>query len=305
MSKLAVMKGVKFTEKRLLDWLREDGEVILQTKRDEIRCVVRVSASTGEMTYTSAQGKPLFNLNCFDEEWNQVAMHLDLYEFDTGICVNESFELTKRTVRASKKKYDLSGDTHHIIDDRKKTGFYFEGTLTGLFYLYDLPSWVAPYENRRRTMADLAHRFPSLRIPETWRCSTVVQTYETYDQLVNQGYEGLMVKRQNFEYIYGRTVAWMKMKPEDERDGEITGYVEGKGEFEGLIGSIEIRFVDGSTTSVSGMSYALRVAISADREGYIGRIVEVRFMQRDSQGGYRHPKFYRFHPDKTTLEGSE
>lgn len=39
---LAVMKGVAFTEKRLLQWLKEDGKVVVQTKRDEIRCTVVV-----------------------------------------------------------------------------------------------------------------------------------------------------------------------------------------------------------------------------------------------------------------------
>ncbi|UQT03818.1 DNA ligase [Serratia phage vB_SmaP-Kaonashi] len=304
MSKLNVMKGVKYTLKRLRQWLKEDGKVILQTKRDEIRCMVKVSPSTGIVTYTSAQGKPLHNLSCFDKMWNHIALVTDLTEFDTGICVNDSFELTKRTVRASKKQYDLSGGEIHTIQD-KKTGFYFSGTLTGVFYLYDLPTYRAEYSKRRKLMAELMHRNGSLAVPETYVATTEEEVDSHYAAMVAAGFEGSMVKRWDFEYVYGRTIAWMKLKPEEERDGEITGFTQGKGEFEGLIGSVEIRFADGSTTSCSGFSLALRRDFTESPERYIGRIVEVRFMERDSQGGYRHPRFYRFHPDKTTLEGSE
>lgn len=303
MAKLQVMKGVKYTVKRLREWLRDDGAVVVQTKRDEIRCTVHVDPDTDTVAFISAQGKPLYNLDCFHQQWMYISEHTGLREFDTGVCVNESFELTKRTVRASKKVYDLNGGINTIDD--KKTGFYFSGQMQALFYLYDLPTSTLPYCERRERMADYALRYPALRVPETFVLTTEYDVDEYYSHFVKQGHEGAMVKRIAFDYVYGRTVAWMKMKPEEERDGQITGYTAGKGEFEGLIGSIEVSFVDGSTTSCSGMSLALRRDITEHPENYTGRIVEVRFMERDSQGGYRHPRFYRFHPDKTTLVGSE
>lgn len=302
MTKLAVMKGTKYSRQRLLQWLGEDGAVVLQTKRDEIRCMVEVDGNT--VTYTSAQGKPLYNLGCFDHDWIHVATHTGLTKFDTGICVNESFDLTKRTVRASKKRYNLRGTTFTVIHD-KKTGFDWSGHLVGLFYLYDLPTSSVNYEHRRALMADYALRYHHLRVPETEVATSEFEVDQFYASCVKAGQEGAMIKRIAYDYVYGRTVDWMKMKPEEERDGEITGFTEGKGEFEGFIGSIKVRFADGSSTAISGMSFALRRDITEHPERYVGLIVEVRFMQRDSDGGYRHPRFYRFHPDKTTLEGSE
>ncbi|CUH74594.1 DNA ligase [Cronobacter phage Dev-CD-23823] len=303
MAKLTVMKGTKYDRKRLLQWLEEDGAVVVQTKRDEIRCKVNID-DDNVVTYTSAQGKPLYNLSCFDAMWVHVATSSGIYEFDTGVCVNESFDLTKRTVRASKKQYDLTGNSIHTIEDKKK-GYYFSGTLEARFYLYDLPTAKAPYENRRIVMCELASLFPELYVPETYIATSEYDVDEYYRHMVEAGHEGTMIKRVDYDYVYGRTVCWMKMKPEEERDGEVIGYVEGQGKYEGLIGSVKVRFVDGSTTAISGMSDGLRADISERREEYIGRIVEVRFMQRDSDGGYRHPRFYRWHPDKDTLEGSE
>lgn len=303
MASLAVMKGAAFTRKRLLQWLEEDGAVVVQTKRDEIRCKVNID-DDNVVTYTSAQGKPLYNLGCFDAMWVHLATYSGLYEFDTGICVNESFDLTKRTVRASKKQYDLTGNTIHTIEDKNK-GYYFSGTLHGVFYLYDLPTAHSTYEARRMVMCELSARSPDVRVPETYITTSEYDVDEYYRHMVSAGHEGTMIKRVDYDYVYGRTVAWMKMKPEEERDGQVYGYTEGQGKYEGLIGSVKVRFVDGSTTAISGMSDGLRTDISERREEYIGRIVEVRFMQRDSDGGYRHPRFHRWHPDKDTLEGSE
>lgn len=317
MAELVVMKGVKFTEKRLLEWFKEDGKVVVQTKRDEIRCRVRILHTEvpggTEVTYTSAQGKPLYNLGCFDDFWIDFSQRTGRRDIDTGVCVENSFDLTKRTVRASKKPYNLnSGEIHTIVD--KKTGFYFSGTLQAHFWLYDIVDHYGTYEDRRRYMADLCQMFQPISCPETWVIEkwnqeqvedAVQQVYEINENLVALGHEGTMVKRFYHSWYEGRTTDWMKLKPCEERDGEITGYVAGKGKYEGLIGSVNLRFVDGSTTSVSGMSDALRTDISERPEEYLGRIVEMRYMQRDSQGGYRHPVFYRFHPDKETLEGSE
>lgn len=73
MSKLQIMKGDAYCEKRLRKWLQEDGRVVVQTKRDEIRCLVEIHVSHEEtddpefrVTYTSASGKPLYNLGGFD-----------------------------------------------------------------------------------------------------------------------------------------------------------------------------------------------------------------------------------------------
>lgn len=300
MAKLAVMKGVPFTEKRLLQWLREDDFVIVQTKRDEIRVIVEVchldATEPQFVTFTSASGKPLYNLDCFADDFIFLANKYGISKFDCGICVNESFDWTRKVVRSSKKPYDLKGGTFYpMLQGGGET------TLKGRFYFYDLPDLIANYSYRRIMMADMGRESEWFGIPETWLVTNSEAVHEVYEELVSRGFEGVMLKRINFDYQPKRTTDWMKMKPEEEADGIITGFTPGQGKYAGMVGSVNVRFEDGSTTSVSGMSDAVRAAITAESDYYIGKVLEVRYMMRDSQGGYRHPRWYRLHPDKDEL----
>lgn len=296
------MKGVPFTEKRLQQWLKEDGGVVLQCKRDEIRCVVEVTPSG--VTFTSASGKPLYNLNMFVEEFIFLAGKYGLSKFDCGVMVNDSFDITRSVVCSSKKVYDLKGRTFYPFKDGRG-----EQTYKARFYLYDLPGLKDSYDNRRKIMAEMARWGRWFATPETEVLNlanlgtllNVQRVYEIYEAMVLAGHEGAMLKRLNHEYQPRRTTDWMKMKPEEEADGIIVGYNDGIGKFAGMVGSVRVEFADGSTTAVSGMTDAVRQALTAEPDYYIGKVLEVRYMMRDSQGGYRHPRWYRLHPDKDEL----
>lgn len=330
---LTVMKGDAYSEKRLRKWFEEDGRVVVQTKRDEIRCQVQVEPgfTTGDyrVTFTSASGKPLYNL----EQWT--SLFIAIYEavghrrFDCGVSINNSFDLTRRTVMAKTKPYCTLGRKVETMYDgmepdpdnpgKRRKHVHFEGTLEAHFWLYDLPEMEASYEARRveaacQVVPAAGH---GVSIPETevvdirpgdGPCRMTVTNGVNvvdiiYDKMIEAGHEGAMIKRYDHKWLPKRCPdSWMKLKPEEEADGEIIGYVEGDGKYTGNVGSVTLRFADGSSTTVSGMSDDVRNDINGHREEYIGRIVEIKYMQRDSQGGYRHPRWFRFHPDKTSLE---
>nr|UWD77044.1 MAG: ATP dependent DNA ligase domain protein [Bacteriophage sp.] len=312
MSKLTVHKGIPYEEKRLRQWLEEDGKVVLQVKRDEIRCVVEIVHSDATeppfVTYTSASGKPLYNLGCFDKHWLDFSARTGRRKIDCGVSINDSFDLTRRTVMASKKVYDLSGNTDNTIaGEKKKDPPHYVGPLRAMFWLYDIVDHYGTYDDRRRAMAGYALNFPDfLTCPETFVIyntlagvqHAVDEVESHFQQALDYEHEGLMVKRFYHFWEPRRTTNWMKLKPEAEVDVRITGFIPGKGEFDGLVGSLTGEAADGSTVDFSGFTLEIRRAISADFESYLGCWCEVRYMQRDAQGGYRHPRFFRFHPDK-------
>lgn len=305
------MKGVAYTDKRCVQWLKEDGKVVLQTKRDEFRCVVRVMEDCeGQyVTFTSASGKPLYNLQGHSDVFIDLWRRFGTTVFDTGVCIDESFDVTRRVCRASKKQYDTSGDVQQSLIEVKKgiTLFEHTGTLNAVFWLYDLPESECYYADRRQLMAHYCLGSQGrLMCPETEVIGNCAGNLEValavvhlrFDQMVAAGHEGAMVKRFHYDYKVGRSTDWMKLKPKDEVDVRITGYTEGEGKFAGLIGSVCGVAEDGTAVSFSGFSDELRAEISANREAFLDRWAEVRFMQRDSKDGFRHPQFYRWHPDK-------
>lgn len=319
MSKLQMMKGIPFEEKRLRQWLYEDGKVVVQTKRDEIRCLVEIvhldSTEPPFVTYTSASGKPLYNLSGFDAAWIDFAKSTGKCKIDTGISINESFDLTRRTVMAKTKPYDLTGRTEQVIaGDKKKDPPHFVGKLTGVFWLYDVVDHAGTYADRRQAMARYSNEFywflacPETFVIEAGNSDTVIpqvnidravaEVIELFEEATGRGFEGLMVKRFYYFWEPRRTTHWMKLKPSGEVDARIVGWVPGKDGFEGMVGSLIGEAEDGSQVSFSGFTMELRKELTEDVESYYGRWAEVRFMQRDSKGGYRHPAFYRWHPDK-------
>jgi len=319
MSDLKVMKGSAYSEKRLRKWLKEDGAVVIQTKRDEFRCMVEIDWSNKAkpvVSYTSAQGKPLYNLSQFDSLWAAASHFYGTNVFDTGVCVNDSFELTRRTLRASKKVYDLRGGSkHHILDKKKgKVLFEYYGELQAHFWLYDLPLIELDYTSRRMDMAKLALNFPEfLRIPESELVivddlatpehgidMAVVDVERAFEHALLASHEGLMVKRANHKWEPRRcNDSWMKMKPSEEIDGVIVGWNPAKeGKFFGLIGSLQCRAEDGSEFNVSGMTDAERADFTENFEQYRGQWLTATYMNRDAQGGYRHVQFNRMHDEK-------
>lgn len=289
---LSVMKGVAFTDKRLAKWLAEDGGVCIQPKRDEIRCIVTVTRSgldasePARVSYTSASGKPLYNLGCFDSMWRNVyAEHKQQQiTYDCGCLVDDSFDVTRSVLRSSKKVYDLSN--------------------RAVFWLYDLPDVDLDFDLRIAAMSyisALTFHGGAIRQPETFYARTKEGVISAYEDYLAKGLEGLMVKKMRHRYKVGRSTDWMKLKPDDEVDCKVTGFEPGKGKYAGLIGSLLAVDAEGQQLSFSGFTDQDRRLFTENIDELIGRIAEVRYMQRDSQGGYRHPRFFRWHPDKVEL----
>lgn len=302
------MKGVSFSEERLQKWLDEDGVVHVQPKRDEIRCIVEVHPSAPSVNFTSASGKPLYNLYKHTETFLAIAKEFGVYKFDCGVLINGSFDITKRVVRSSKEHYDTTGKEAVTLYDKKPTKklptgvLYFEGLLSTEFWLYDLPLVDKHWYCRLGIMGKIASMYDRVFLPRTVLASNSEQVHQLYDSYIEEGLEGIMIKRRNFQYKYGRSTDWQKMKPVEEKDGVIVGFTEGQGKYSGLIGSVRVDFGDGTFTYVSGMDDSTRKNISKYPQNYLGEVLRVPYMMRDSQGGYRHPRWGGLHEDKVASD---
>jgi hypothetical protein len=262
------------------------------------------------VTFTSATGKPLYNLDCFSALFIEMSHFYGANRFDMGVCINDSFDLTRRTVRASTKPYDLTGQTEQTIAGKtKKDAPHYVGPLKARFWFYDVPDIDRAYTTRRVDMAKLHTNFPEYTgVPETEVIdvldegsidAAVARVQEVFGIARELGHEGVMVKRHDHTWEPKRCPdSWMKLKPSDEVDGRIIGKTEGKGKFAGLIGSLICEAEDGSQFTISGMTDEERVLFTENFEVFRGQWVTATYMERDTQGGYRHPQFNRMHEEK-------
>lgn len=159
------------------------------------------------------------------------------------------------------------------------------------------------------------------------------------DLLLAQGWEGMMLKRLDAPYtdttVTGqRSKDLLKVKPFKEDDVIITGFGFGTGEYnqhrisritfaqfvrpedltdkmtplpshqiaawEGLASIPNNGMVLVDMGQTSGLTYEQEEMFRADMEGFVGKVMQVRYQQRwPETGKMRHPAFVRIRDDKT------
>ncbi len=272
-----------------------------EPKLDEIRCRVWYDLTEHTVKFDSYAGKPLCNLSKeFSAQFYEFMLDSNIYEFDVGVLVNGNFGDSQRWTRSSngwpKEKLDKqSGRTMPALD---------VGMVQ--FYLFDLPTYPNIWKSRRVVREHVTTQLFLADLPfgviVGKDIHDAVEMHAYFQKCRNDGLEGVMAKTYEHQYKRGKhTGSWFKLKPSDTVDGKIVGYTEAvskEGAPLGRVGSVDAELEDGSKASPGGFSHALAQDIFENFGKYLGRWLEFDYMERDRQGGYRHPRFHRFREDK-------
>lgn len=294
-----LMKGETWQDARKLvrGQPRFQYPVMVEAKADEIRC--RVYKSGGGVLFESYAGKPLCNLDGFAVQFQLMMHHAHLTELDVGVLVNGNFNDSYRWVRSAK------GFPQEKLD--KGTGKVAPALTSEMveFILFDLPESQKPFVDRLPDIdfaaSGLRHYGLRCTRPSRILCHHEGDVWDAYNWYRSGGLEGAMAKTLDHVYARRRTFDWMKIKPKETFDGRITGFNEAISETGaplGRVGSINVECADGSTASPAGIAHGLGRTLWEDQAKYIGQWIEFSAMERDRQGGYRHPIYDRFREDK-------
>ena len=271
-----------------------------EPKYDEIRCRVHLDITTNKVMFDSYAGKPLLNLQDeFSELFREFMLDHQVYELDVGVLVNGNFGDSQRWTRSKgwpKEKVD------------KQSGRIVPALTKDMvkFYLFDLPTYPNVWRSRVKGRAEMCEVLKSFDLPfeqvlgDDMPNADAVRAY--FQRARDAGLEGVMLKTYEHQYRRGKhTGSWFKLKPSDTVDGKIVGMTEAvskEGVPLGRVGSVDVEVEDGSTASPGGFSHELAADIFQNFNKYRDRWLEFEFMERDRQGGYRHPRFKRFREDK-------
>jgi len=121
-------------------------------------------------------------------------------------------------------------------------------------------------------------------------------------EMVNAGFEGIMIKDPEAKYECKRSTSWLKQKPFIEVSLEVTAVEEGTGRNVGKLGALVCEGVDDNKRIVvnvgSGFTDADRAEYWESNNDVIGQVVEVRAdaVSQNQDGTYslRFPRFLRF-----------
>ena len=177
----------------------------------------------------------------------------------------------------------------------------FAETPNAQFHIIDVPEHPSKYFLRRMASTVLwtIPNSPVQDIP--WILANKAEDIERhYQDCLNAGYEGVVVKPMEYEYVNKRSFDWMKLKAVNTVDARIVDIFEGTGKYSSSAGGVIIQMPDSEVLVRvgSGFSDEQRDEIYADPDMFIGRMIEVKYHEVTPDGSLRHPRFYRWRDDK-------
>ena len=205
-----------------------------------------------------------------------------------GEVMGEDWNESASVVMSSKSKKDDSTMRYHIFDIVDLTAWQTQVSKTHYrARLLDLQLIIGdtdgtPFRYVKSTMAQ----------DET-------ELREFYNECLDEGYEGVMLKRLDTPYQWKRTDSILKMKPVATEEGVVVGWHKAneKTKRAGLFGGFLVLTPNGVITKVGG-GYTDDIKERIQAEGpdtYIGRIVEAEHQPPFTvDGKMRFPVFSRF-----------
>lgn len=287
------------------------GNKRLEMKLDGVRVLMMVIPSVGDLTVISysRNGKVYDNFQHIEKQIQEKFWPLVRKAASSNLCMGFVFDGEV----VGKSFNDL------MKQARRKTDAPATDSVFTIFDIIPLDAfreghWNAQLTKRVRILDDMSpiiNEMPNVKLLP--HIIVDLDTSEGKDQfhrfckdMVEQGFEGAMIKDMKAPYECKRNTSWMKFKPVITVDLEVVGIEEGTGRNEGRLGALVCSGVDsGKTITVncgSGFSDEQRTGFWVDREIVIGQTAEVMAdaVSQNQDGTYslRFPRFVRFRDDK-------
>lgn len=217
-----------------------------------------------------------------------------------GEVIGKSFQELMRQARR-KENVDNLDSVFHVFDILPITDFYRGYWNAQLYKRVKLLDTMRDVIDSM-TYVDLV---PHIEVNlDTSEGRDILHRYAK--DMVNEGYEGIMIKNLDSPYESTRNTFWMKWKPTITVDLKVIDIEEGTGRNKGRLGALVCNGYDNGkniTVNVgSGFSDSDRDSFYRDRDIVIGQTVEILCdaVTQNQDGSYslRFPRFVRFRDDK-------
>jgi len=273
-----------------------EGVKLLEPKLDGVRCLTVIDYEQRTVVQYTRNGKVLENFTHITDALLENIDHFERSYVLDGEVISDSFQDLMKQVH--RKDNVEAGDAKLMAFD--------------IVPLVEFKAGISTMKQRTRSnfLKDFEAIFTDMGcieiVPQTQvDLDTLVGEVEFKDynkQMVEDGYEGIMIKDPDAKYECKRTTSWLKMKPFIEVSLEVKDVEEGTGRNEGRLGAVICEGVDdGKHIRVnvgSGFTDDNRSEFWTSRDSLSGQVVEVRAdaVTQNQDGTYslRFPRFLRF-----------
>ncbi len=278
------------------------GKKIVERKLDGVRCLTVVDFENKTVTQYTRNGKVLENFkHITDYLSNYIEEFGRSYVLDGEIMSNSFQDLMKQVHR--KDNVEASDAVLNLFDIVPLVEFKQGKSTMGQ---KRRSAFLKNFENIFNDSG-----FITIVPQKEFDLDVFTDEIEFKDymkEMVDAGYEGIMIKDPDAKYECKRTTGWLKMKPFIEVSLTVTAVEEGTGRNQGRLGALVCEGVDDGKRIVvnvgSGLSDEQRMdfwsAYQEDSKSVVGQVVEVRAdaatRSQDSEDVWslRFPRFLRF-----------
>lgn len=274
------------------------GKKIVERKLDGVRCLTVVDYENKTVTQYTRNGKELTNFSHItDYLSNYIEEFGRSYVLDGEIMSGSFQDLMKQVHR--KDNVNASDAVLNLFD---------------IVPLFEFKQGKSTQGQKRRSQFLKGFEnifndsgFITIVPQREFNLDSMVEEIEFKDymkEMIDAGYEGVMLKDLDAVYECKRSVSWLKIKPFIEVSLAVTAVEEGTGKNEGKLGALVCEGVDDGKKIVvnvgSGLTDEQRAEFWEAKDTLIGQVVEVRAdaatRSQDSEDVYslRFPRFLRF-----------
>lgn len=271
-------------------------EFVVTQKLDGFRSVVEINDGK-IVAIRTRKGKLLNNLNELSIKLEEALSQTGHYIFDGELLMNdnegrwtsgERFQQTSKQVSAKGQAHDVA---FHIFDALPYDEFV-NGSSSDTY-------------TKRREFIDSIDENELVKVVPVLGACTKDEISTWSDFATENNWEGVMLNDPNACYETKRHKGLLKVKKMHTADLMIVGFEEAiDGKNRGGLKSLIVQLDDENTVNVaSGLTEEQRVDIWANKDQYLGKIVEVKYFEEtvNQNGGrsLRFPVVLRFRDDKT------
>jgi len=262
--RIGIMLCYPFEEGRLAKW---DPPYLVQPKYDGERC--RAVPVGGSYVLLSSEENVIVSVPHINEALDKLfSRHeLDGELYHHGWPFEEIFSVVSRTKNIHPEYEAIQ---YHIFD-----------TIVD-----------GPQVSRLQMIPELGLKPPLVRTPVEI-CWSFDDVMRAYDKFVDRGFEGIVARHVDNEYVRRRTPMMMKFKPKKDDFYEVIDYneeIDKNGNPKGRLGSLVCRGTDGTVFKVgSGLTDADRESLWTARETLAGKLCHVKYQHLTA--GRKVPRF--------------
>lgn len=159
------------------------------------------------------------------------------------------------------------------------------------YMIFELPNASGNFSQRVEQMRVVTAQaqLAWLQAVPQFQVANAAQLMTRYHEVIAGGGEGLMLHRAEALYHTGRSDDLLKLKPAEDAEAVVIGYLPGKGRNKGMVGALLVENAAGKRFRIgSGLNDATRRHPPA-----VGTTITYRYQELSARGIPRFPRYWR------------